>query len=94
MYWDVSPAGGKWRFKYRFASKEKRLALGVYPEIGGKEARLRRDEARRLLANGIDPGIERKVKKATTVERAANSVEAVARVVCKAVAGVGEESRR
>lgn len=80
MYLEVSPAGGKyWRFKYRFAGKEKRLALGVYPEVGGKEARLRRDEARRLLANGIDPGIERKVQKAATVERAANSFEAVAR---------------
>ncbi|RQS90168.1 tyrosine-type recombinase/integrase [Burkholderia contaminans] len=80
MYLEVSPAGGKyWRFKYRFAGKEKRLALGVYPEVSGKEARLRRDEARRLLANGIDPGIERKVQKAATVERAANSFEAVAR---------------
>ncbi|RRA23361.1 DUF4102 domain-containing protein [Burkholderia cepacia] len=80
MYLEVSPAGGKyWRFKYRFAGKEKRLALGVYPEVTGKEARLRRDEARRLLANGIDPGIERKVQKAATVERAANSFEAVAR---------------
>ncbi|MCW0080569.1 tyrosine-type recombinase/integrase [Burkholderia pseudomallei] len=80
MYLEISPAGGKyWRFKYRFAGKEKRLALGVYPEVSGKEARLRRDEARRLLANGIDPGIERKVQKAATVERAANSFEAVAR---------------
>lgn len=80
MYLEVSPAGGKyWRFKYRFAGKEKRLALGVYPQVTGKEARLRRDEARRLLANGIDPGIERKVQKASTVERAANSFEAVAR---------------
>lgn len=44
-----------------------------------KEARACRDEARRLLANGVDPGIERKVQKAATVERAANSFEAVAR---------------
>ncbi|WP_104656729.1 tyrosine-type recombinase/integrase [Ralstonia insidiosa] len=80
MYLEVSPAGGKyWRFKYRFASKEKRLALGVYPEVSAKEARGRRDDARKLLANGIDPGIERKVQKAATVERAANSFEAVAR---------------
>jgi integrase len=80
MYLEVSPAGGKyWRFKYRFAGKEKRLALGVYPEVGPKEARARRDEARRLLANGVDPGIERKVQKAASVERAANSFEAVAR---------------
>ncbi|PXX15214.1 integrase [Paraburkholderia tropica] len=80
MYLEVSPAGGKyWRFKYRFAGKEKRLALGVYPEVSMKEARARRDEARRLLANDVDPGIERKVQKAATVERAANSFEAVAR---------------
>jgi integrase len=80
MYLEVSPAGGKyWRFKYRFAGKEKRLALGVYPEVSMKEARARRDEARRLLANDVDPGIERKVQKAATVERAGNSFEAVAR---------------
>ncbi|HBO82590.1 MAG TPA: integrase, partial [Cupriavidus sp.] len=80
MYLEVSPAGGKyWRFKYRFAGKEKRLALGVYPEVSAKEARTRRDDARRLLANGVDPGIERRVQKAASVERAANSFEAVAR---------------
>lgn len=80
MYLEVSPAGGKyWRFKYRFAGKEKRLALGVYPEVSAKEARMRRDDARRLLANGVDPGIERRVQKAASVERAANSFEAVAR---------------
>lgn len=80
MYLEVSPAGGKyWRFKYRFAGKEKRLALGVYPEVSAKEARMRRDDARRSLANGVDPGIERRVQKAASVERAANSFEAVAR---------------
>lgn len=80
MYLEVSPTGGKyWRFKYRFAGKEKRLALGVYPDVSMKDARARRDEARRLLANGVDPGIERKVQKAASVERATNSFEAVAR---------------
>jgi integrase len=80
MYLEVSAAGGKWwRLKYRFAGKEKRLSLGVYPDVGLKDARDRRDEARKLLANGIDPAIERKVQKAATVERAANSFEAVAR---------------
>jgi len=80
MYLEVTPTGGKyWRFKYRFAGKEKRLALGVYPTISVKEARLRRDDARRLLANGVDPGLERKVQKAARIERAANSFEAVAR---------------
>lgn len=80
LYLEVAPSGGKWwRLKYRFAGKEKRLSLGVYPEIGLKEARDRREEAKRLLGEGIDPSVERKVQKATTVERAANSFEAVAR---------------
>ncbi|MDR5794488.1 integrase arm-type DNA-binding domain-containing protein [Caballeronia sp. LZ008] len=80
MYLEISTSGGKWwRLKYRFGGKEKRLSLGVYPDVSLKEARERRDEARKLLANGIDPGIERKVQKAATVERAANSFEAVAR---------------
>jgi len=80
MYLEISTGGGKWwRLKYRFGGKEKRLSLGVYPDVGLKDARDRRDEARKLLANGIDPSIERKVQKASTVERAANSFEAVAR---------------
>jgi integrase len=80
MYLEVSTTGGKWwRLKYRFGGKEKRLSLGVYPDVSLRDARNRRDEARKLLANGIDPSIERKVQKAATVERAANSFEAVAR---------------
>jgi integrase len=80
MYLEVSATGGKWwRLKYRFGGKENRMSLGVYPDVGLKEARDRRDEARKLLANGIDPGFERKVQKAARVERAANSFEAVAR---------------
>lgn len=80
LYLEVSPAGGKyWRFKYRFGGKEKRLALGVYPAVGLKEARVRRDAARKLLADGIDPSAHRKVQKAATVERASNSFETVAR---------------
>ena len=57
LYLEVSPAGGKWRrFKYRFNGKEKRLSLGVYPDVKLKAARERRDEARTLVANNIDPG--------------------------------------
>jgi hypothetical protein len=53
LYLEISTAGGKWwRFKYRFNGKEKRLSLGVYPDVGLKEARDRRDTARKLLANG------------------------------------------
>ena len=80
LYLEVSPAGGKWwRLKYRFAGKEKRLSLGVYPAVGLKDARQRRDEARKLLAVGIDPGENRKAQKAVKQDRAANSFEVVAR---------------
>ncbi|MBW8366646.1 MAG: integrase arm-type DNA-binding domain-containing protein [Arenimonas sp.] len=80
MYLEITPAGGKlWRFKYRFARKEKRLALGAYPATGLKEAREKRDAARKLLAAGIDPGEHRKAERAAGEERAANSFEIVAR---------------
>jgi integrase len=80
LYLEISPSGGKWwRLKYRFAGKEKRLSLGVYPDVGLKEARERRDEARGLLAKGIDPGENRKAQKKASAERSANSFEVVAR---------------
>jgi integrase len=80
MYLEISPTGGKlWRLKYRFDGKEKRLALGQYPDVGLKDARERRDEARKLLANGVDPGENRKVQRAAKAKRAANSFEVVAR---------------
>jgi integrase len=80
LYLEVSPAGGKlWRLKYRHGGKEKRLALGAYPAIGLKDARDKRDAARKLLAAGVDPGEQRKAVKAAGEERAANSFEVVAR---------------
>ena len=80
LYLEVSPAGGKWwRFKFHFDGKEKRLSLGVYPDVGLKDARERRDDARRLLANGIDPAVNRKVQKAAKVQRAADSFEVIGR---------------
>ena len=76
----VTPAGGKWwRLKYRFDAKEKLLSLGVYPDVGLKDARERRDAARKLLAGGIDPGENRKAMKTARTDRAANSFEVVAR---------------
>ena len=54
LYLEISPTGGKWwRFKYRFGSKEKRLSLGVYPEVGLKDARSKRDDVRKVLANAV-----------------------------------------
>jgi integrase len=80
LYLEVSPTGGKWwRLKYRFDGKEKRLSLGVYPDVGLKDARDRRDAARKLLADGIDPSENRKAQKSARAERAANSFEVVAR---------------
>jgi integrase len=80
LYLEISPAGGKWwRLKYRFGGKEKRISLGVYPEVSLKEARERRDESRKLVADGIDPSENRKATKAASVHRASNSFEVVTR---------------
>ena len=68
LYIEVAPSGGKWwRLKYRFAGKEKRLSLGVYPETGLKEARARASAMKETLKQGIDPGEERKAVKAEAV---------------------------
>lgn len=64
-----------WRFRYKFDGKEKMLSLGTYPEITLKRARERRDEARRDLAHGVDPGAKRKAEAVA----AAATFEAVAR---------------
>lgn len=67
----ISPNGGKWwRLKYRFAGKEKLLSLGTYPEISLADARDRRDEARKQLAQGVDPGAARKEEQAISEEDA------------------------
>ncbi len=76
----IQPTGGKWwRFRYRFEGKAKMLSFGVYPDVGLKDARERRDAARKLLADGVDPGEHRKAAKAVKVERAANSFEVIGR---------------
>ncbi len=75
----VTPSGGKlWRFKYRFEGKEKKIAFGAYPEISLLDARQRRDEARRQLANGIDPGAVRKAQKQANVQET-ETFEVIAR---------------
>lgn len=80
MFLLVTPAGGKrWVLKYRFAGKEKSLALGIYPAVTLVEARKRRDEAREKLAAGIDPGETKKAEKRTQRLNAENSFEAIAR---------------
>lgn len=80
MYLLVNPNGSKYfRFKYRFTGKEKVLALGVYPDTSLKQAREKRDEARKQMAEGIDPSENRKAVKSSKAESAANSFEVIAR---------------
>ncbi len=80
LYLEVSPAGGKlWRLKYRVGGKEKRLAFGAYPAVSLAGARQRRDDARKLLADGIDPGERRKTEKATRAGLNANTFELIGR---------------
>lgn len=75
----VHPNGSKyWRLRYRFGSKEKMLALGKYPEVSLADARARRDEARKLLANGVDPSENKKAVKVEQ-EQEAITLEVVAR---------------
>ncbi len=88
----VTPAGGKWwRFRYKFGGKEKLLALGTYPDValaGRKDkdsgewidgARDKRDNARQLLADGVDPSEHRKATNATRAGLAANTFEVIGR---------------
>lgn len=80
LYLEVKPDGSKyWRLAYRYAGKQKTLALGVYPDVGVKKARQKRGEAKALLATNIDPGLQRKVEKLTAHLSAANTFEAIAR---------------
>src|SRR5688572_13065783 len=79
MYLEVMPNGSKyWRLKYRFDGKEKRLALGVYPDVPLALARERREKARKLLAEEIDPGVVKQQSKRANRESAENSFETVA----------------
>ncbi|QAZ67247.1 tyrosine-type recombinase/integrase [Solidesulfovibrio carbinolicus] len=83
LYVEILASGGKsWRLKYRFGGQEKRLTFGLWPDVSLKLARQRRDEARTLLAEGIDPGEKRKQEKADAEAQAAedaNTFEVVAR---------------
>lgn len=79
MYLFVKGAGKYWRMDYRFLDKRKTLALGVYPDVSLAKARKRRDEARELLADGIDPGQHKRDKKLEQVIAATNTFETVAR---------------
>lgn len=82
LYVQVAANGGKWwRFKYRFAGKEKLLALGTYPEVSLADARARRDDARKLLAQNpsVDPSEVKKSQKQAIQGKHENTLEAVTR---------------
>ena len=80
LYLEVAAAGSKrWFWKYRFDGKEKRLSLGTYPSTKLKEARLARDEAKRLHHEGVDPSQRRKLDRALARVSAATTYEKVAR---------------
>lgn len=79
LYLLITPSDSKlWRLKYRFNGKEKKLAIGQYPDTGLKDARAKRDEARRLLEQGVDPGRAKQDARLATKLGAANTFRAVA----------------
>jgi integrase len=79
MYLLINTNGSKyWRLKYRFAGKEKVLALGVYPDLSLSDANDKRDDARKLLAKNIDPGEDKKAQKLARVREGENLFEIVA----------------
>lgn len=79
LYLEVTPTGAKyWRWKYRFGGKEKRLAFGVFPTISLAEARLKREDASRLLAQGIDPSAAKQAKRQAAITETKHSFRAVA----------------
>ena len=79
LYLLVTPTGSKlWRLKYRIDGKEKKLALGAYPEIGLKDARARRDQARKVAQAGSDPAVAKREARITKRIASANTFAAVA----------------
>lgn len=79
LYLLVKAAGKYWRMDYRYAKKRKTLALGVYPAVSLAKARKKRDEARELLADEIDPAQVKRTDKQVLAEAAAHTFEVVAR---------------
>ena len=79
MYLLVNAGGKYWRMDYRFADKRKTLALGVYPEVSLAKARQRREKARELLADGIDPSTAKREEKQAKADAAAHTFALVAR---------------
>lgn len=80
LYLLITPTGGKlWYLKFRYAGKEGKLSFGTYPAISLADARQRREEAKKLIANGVDPRNVKKAQKAAQGEQSANTFEVIAR---------------
>jgi len=80
LYLELMPSGSrKWRLKYRVNGKENRLTFGDYPGVTLAEARQRRETAKRLIADGVDPAQQREINKQTAAVAAENTFEVVAR---------------
>jgi integrase len=79
LYLELTKAGGRyWRLKYRHEGKENRLALGVYPAVGLKDAREKAEAARKVIQSGADPAALRDARRAEQAHEAANTLQAVA----------------
>lgn len=80
LYLLVNPKGGKsWRMNYRFGDKQNTLSFGTYPDVSLAQAREKREQARKLLADGIDPAQQRNAQKQAGEERSRNSFEVIGR---------------
>jgi hypothetical protein len=80
LYLEITPKGGKlWRLKYRYAGKEKLLSLGAFPNISLKNARVLKNDAKKQLANDLDPGELKKELKQSKLAAAQNNFEAITR---------------
>src|SRR6516162_801773 len=93
----IQPTGSKlWRLAYWFAGKQKTLALGVYPVISLADARIQRDDAKKLLARGVDPSAHRKANKQIGKENSFRSVadELIAKLEREGRAQVTLEKKR
>ena len=87
---EVPPTGSKrWRFRYRFNRAEKLISLGLYPTVSLRAARLQRDDARGLLARGIDPSVDRQLKRAARLR----TFELVARDRLKSLGRIVEQRK-
>ena len=68
LFFVITPQGGcGWRFRYRHSGKEKMVSLGTYPEVGLATAREKRDELRKIVAQGLDPSVQRQEQKIALV---------------------------